>query len=68
MKSVIAWFTPKRRKAIYVLGVSVGTLLVVSGVVTPDMLNDTGNALGVVTAFVLTLTNLLAAVNTDTKG
>ena len=66
MKTIQMWLTPARRKAIYVVGVSIGTLLVVCGVVTPDMIDDGSEALGFITAFVLTLTNLLAAINTPT--
>jgi len=67
MKYIQDWLTPSKRKTIYVLGVSVGTLLVTFGILTPDMISDGQEALGVISAFVLMLTNLLAAINTPTK-
>ena len=67
MQKLRDWLTPVRRKAIYAIGVAVGTFLVAVGIVTPDMISKSLDAVGIVTAAVLTLTNLLAAINTNTS-
>ena len=62
MDSIIKWFTPKKRKAIYAIVAVCAASLVTFGVISQDQLNSTiQNVSGVIAM----LTALLAAANVN---
>jgi hypothetical protein len=61
LKSLFAWFTPARRKAIYGIVAAGSAALVVFGVVSQDQLNQTVET---ITQVIAALATLMAFVNT----
>lgn len=59
------WLTPARRSAIYKVAVAVFGVLVVAGVVTPEMIEQYKTAIVSLSGILAILTNLLAASHID---
>jgi len=63
IEKIKAWFTPARRKAIYVFGGAIGVFMLAVGFVSPLTVSKAVDILTTISGFVMALTNLLAALN-----